>query len=440
MVGGAGNDVYIVDVATDVATEGASAGTDEVRTALASYTLGTNLENLTYTGVSAFTGTGNTLDNVITGGSGADSLSGGTGNDTMIGGAGNDTMVGAAGNDVYYVDQTGDVVTEGASAGTDEVRTTLASYTLGTNVENLNYVGTGNFTGTGNTDANIITGGIGNDTLSGGTGSDTMIGGAGNDVYIVDVSTDVVTENPNGGIDEVRTALTTYTVGNNIENLTFTGTVAFTGTGNGLNNLITGSSGADTLNGGAGDDTLSGGTGADRLVGSTGNDVYIVDSASDVVVESAGEGIDEVRTSLTSFTLGTELENLTFTGTASTGTGNTLDNFMTGGSGNDTLSGGGGNDFLRGLAGNDSLSGGAGNDSFVFNLGFGKDTITDFTAGAGVADVIEFHDSMFANFAAVQATSTQIGADVQITLDASTSILLKSIMLANLVQDDFRFL
>jgi serralysin len=177
------------------------------------------------------------------------------------------------------------------------------------------------------------------------------------------------------------------------------------------------------------------------MVGSTGNDVYIVDSAGDVVVENAGEGTDEVRTSLTSFTLGTNMENLSFTGTAaSTGTGNALDNFMTGGSGNDTLSGGSGNDFLRGLAGNDNLSGGAGNDSFVFNLGFGKDTITDFTAGAGVADVIEFHDNMFANFAAVHAASTQVGADVQITIDVSTSILLKSIMLANLVQDDFRFL
>jgi Ca2+-binding RTX toxin-like protein len=441
LVGGAGNDVYIVDVSTDVITEGTSAGTDEVRTALASYTLGTNVENLAYTGASAFTGTGNTLDNVITGGNGADSLSGGSGNDTMIGGAGNDTMVGAVGNDVYYVDQTGDVVTEAASAGTDEVRTTLASYTLGTNLENLAYVGTGNFTGTGNTVANIITGGIGNDTLSGGTGNDTMIGGAGNDVYIVDVAADVMTENPNEGIDEVRTALTTYTVGNNVENLTFTGTGAFTGTGNTLNNLITAASGADTLNGGAGDDTLSGGTGADRMVGGTGNDVYIVDSASDVVVESAGEGVDEVRTSLSSFTLGTDVDNLTFTGTAAaTGTGNTLDNFMTGGSGADTLGGGGGNDFLRGLAGNDSLSGGVGNDTFVFNVGFGKDTITDFTAGAGVADVIEFHDSMFANFAAVQAASTQVGADVQITIDAATSILLKSITLANLVQDDFRFL
>ena len=532
LVGGSGNDVYVVDVSTDVVTEAASAGTDEVRTALASYTLGSNLENLTYTGASAFNGTGNTLDNVITGGNGADSLSGGTGNDTMIGAGGNDTMVGAAGNDVYYVDQTGDVVTEAASSGTDEVRTTLASYTLATNLENLTYVGTGNFSGTGNTVANVLTGGIGNDSLNGGTGIDTMIGGAGNDVYTVDVATDIVTENASEGTDEVRTALTSYTLGANLENLTFTGTVAFTGTGNTLNNLITGSSGADTLSGAAGDDTLSGGTGADRMTGSTGNDVYIVDSASDVVMENAGEGTDEVRTSLTSYTVGTNVENLTFTGTAaftgngntlnnlitgssgadtlsgaagddtlsggvggdrmtggigndvyivdsssdvvvenasegtdevrvtlnaytlgtnvenltftgssaSTGTGNTLDNVLTGGIGGDTLSGGTGNDWLRGLGGNDSLSGGIGNDTFVFDTGFGNDTITDFTAGSGVGDVLEFHNNLFANLAAVQSASTQVGADVQITIDAATSILLKNVTLANLVADDFRFL
>src|SRR5262249_40933299 len=157
------------------------------------------------------------------------------------------------------------------------------------------------------------------------TGTDTMIGGAGNDVYTVDVSTDVVTENANEGTDEVRTALATYTLGNNVENLTFTGTAAFTGTGNTLNNVITGASTADTLSGGAGDDTLNGGTGADRMTGGTGNDIFIIDSSSDIVTENASEGTDEVRTSLTTFTLGSNVENLTFTGMAAfTGTGNTL--------------------------------------------------------------------------------------------------------------------
>ena len=78
------------------------------------------------------------------------------------------------------------MVTEGSDGGTDEVRTSLASYTLGANVENLRYTGTGDFTGTGNTLANTLTGGAGNDLLDGGSGIDTMIGGAGNDVYVVE--------------------------------------------------------------------------------------------------------------------------------------------------------------------------------------------------------------------------------------------------------------
>src|SRR5213078_3305109 len=144
----------------------------------------------------------------------------------------------------------------------------------------------------------------------------------------------------NEGIDEVRTALASFTLGANIENLTFTGTGAFAGTGNALNNVITGGAGNDTLTGGAGDDTLNGGAGSDTMAGGAGNDVYIVDVATDVVTENANEGTDEVRTALASYTLGTNVENLTYTGAAAfTGTGNTLDNVITGGAGTDNLSG-----------------------------------------------------------------------------------------------------
>ncbi|MGO7309912.1 protease, partial [Rhizobium ruizarguesonis] len=73
-------------------------------------------------------------------------------------------------------------------AGTDEIRTALAAYSIAAlvNVENLTYTGSANFTGTGNVLDNTITGGIGNDTLNGGGGADTLIGGAGDDTYIVD--------------------------------------------------------------------------------------------------------------------------------------------------------------------------------------------------------------------------------------------------------------
>ncbi|MGO6841538.1 calcium-binding protein, partial [Rhizobium ruizarguesonis] len=92
---------------------------------------------------------------------------------------------------------------------TDTVRTNLASYTLGANVENLTYNGTGAFAGTGNGLVNTIRGAAGADTLDGKAGADTLIGGAGNDTYIVDIA-DVITEGVNEGTDLIRTALSSY--------------------------------------------------------------------------------------------------------------------------------------------------------------------------------------------------------------------------------------
>ncbi|MDC7747220.1 calcium-binding protein, partial [Rhizobium binxianense] len=199
------------------------------------------------------------------------------GNDTLNGGAGADTLIGGAGSDIYIVDNAGDSVAEAADGGSDTVRTTLASYTLGSDVENLTYLGTGTFAGTGNALANTISGAAGADILDGKAGADSLIGGAGNDTYIVDDLADVVTEGLNAGTDLIRTALSSYTLGSNVENLIFTGTGDFSGTGNSLANVITGGAGNDLLDGGAGNDMLNGGA---------GNDIYVVDSASDVVIEA----------------------------------------------------------------------------------------------------------------------------------------------------------
>ncbi len=391
LVGGAGNDSYVVDNAGDVLVEQAGEGTDLVRTTLTSWTLGNNLENLTYFGAGNFVGTGNGLDNVITGGSGNDTLTGNAGNDTLNGGLGADTMIGGAGDDTYTVDNAADIVVEALGGGSDLVRTSLASYTLAATLENLSYTGTGNFTGVGNGLANTIVGGVGNDFLNGGGGSDLLVGGAGNDSYVVDNVADVLVEQTGAGTDLVRTTLTSWALGANLENLTYFGAGNFVGTGNGLNNVITSGSGNDVLNGGAGADTMTGGA---------GNDTYVVDNAGDTITEVAGGGTDLVQTSLASYTLGATLENLSFTGTGNfTGVGNGLANTIVGGAGNDFLNGGGGIDQLVGGSGNDSYVVDNAGDVLVELAGGGTDlvrtTLTSWTLGNNLEDLRYFGAANF---------------------------------------------
>ena len=252
--------------------------------------------------------------------------------------------------------------------------------------------GTSNISGTGNTaGGDMLTGNSGNNTLTDSGPAalgDTMVGGMGNDTYVVSNPNDVITENTGEGTDTVQSSID-YTLGANVENLVLTGT-ALKGTGN--------AAGGNKITGNAGDNTLSdGGSGLaapDTLVGGAGNDTYLVSNASDVVTEAAGAGTDTVIASLISaYTLPANVENLTFIGgTNFSGTGNGLDNVITGGSGNDTLSGGAGNDTLIGGPGADQLTGGAGNDDFVFNAGDASgDLITDFTVNGTQTDHIDFY-------------------------------------------------
>lgn len=288
--GDLGDDHYEVDNIGDQVIENDGGGNDTIYT-LVSYTLPDNVENLVVLSLANPTATGNSLDNIILGNDGDDSLvglvgddtlTGGSGNDLLNGGVGADLLTGGSGNDIYIVDDLGDQVVEARQGGTDEVRTTLTAYLLDANVENLSFRGDGDFVGTGNSLANRLTGGAGNDTLDGGAGNDTLIGGAGNDTYIVDTRSDVVTESRNGGTDTVLAGVSRYDLGAEVENLTYTGTEGFTGNGNALNNVITGNVGNDRLNGGGGGDTLIGGLGNDTLIGGSGVDVLTGGEGNDL--------------------------------------------------------------------------------------------------------------------------------------------------------------
>jgi Ca2+-binding RTX toxin-like protein len=395
MRGGTGDDVYVVDATADSVTENASEGTDTVRASV-TWTLGANVEHLVLTGTTAINGTGNALNNDLYGNSAANTLAGG------------------AGNDRYYVGA-GDTVTESSNAGTDTVFSTT-TWTLGTNVEHLTLIGTAAINGTGNALANTLTGNDAANALNGGTGADTMIGGLGDDTYTVDNAGDVVTELADQGVDRVSASIA-YTLGNNVENLTLTGTSGLSGTGNTLDNVIVGNSGANTLNGGAGNDRLDGGTGSDTMNGGTGNDTYVVNATGDIVNESADEGTDTVE-SLVTRTLGANQENLTLTGTSAiSGTGNALDNVLTGNSAANTLTGGEGNDTYVGSAGNDTLNdtSTSSNEVYRWGVGQGNDTITD----AGGNDRIEIG----AGVTASQVILTRSTNDLRITLTGVSDVL-----------------
>jgi len=335
---------------------------------------------------------GNNGNDILNGGAGTDTLNGGAGADTLIGEAGNDTlnggvgadaMSGGAGNDTYVVDDVGDAVTELAGQGTDIVQTTLNAYALGNNVENVTFTGAGAFTGTGNALANRIQSNGGNDILDGGAGVDTMLGGAGDDIYIVDNANDVVTEAGGAGTDTVHASVTD-TLAANVENLVLTGGANIGGTGNGLANVMTGNGGANALNGAGGNDTIHGGGGADSITGGAGNDT------------------------------------------------------MYGGEGNDTLIGEGGVDTFVGGAGNDMLVGGAGNDFFVFETGFGNDTITTFDAAPGGGqDLLDIRGTgVTALTFGAAVVIQQSGANTLVTIGADT-ITLVGVNSAAVTQADF---
>jgi serralysin len=377
LAGLGGNDIYIIDTLGE-AVEGSNAGVDEIRTSFASFTLGTNFENLTGLGASGQTLTGNGVANVITGTAFDDFIDGGIGADTMIGGAGDDH---------FTVDNAGDLIVELAGGGSDTV-VTSSSYVLGAEIEKLTLLGSAAINGTGNAVDNLITGNGSGNILDGGAGADILDGGLGNDIYIIDALDQIV---DSGGIDEVRVSAASYTLVSGMENLT--GLSA-------LGQSLTGNSGANVVTGAGGNDLIDGGTGADTLRGGLGDDIYLVDLSSDNVVELAGEGNDEVRTSIFIYTLGANIER--FTALSAGGqwfTGNGLDNVLTGNAGADRLDGGIGNDILIGGLGDDLYTVDA-LDIVVELAGEGIDSVMTSAAAYTLAANVE---SLFAMTSAGQS-------------------------------------
>ncbi|MET0436527.1 MAG: peroxidase family protein, partial [Devosia sp.] len=401
--GGAGNDTYVFNVGdgNDVIQE--TSGTDRIV-----------IGAMTLTGLNAFSTTGNDLalqfngqsvtvtDHFDTTGEAVEAIN--------LDGA---TYEGYAfdGDYALSTDDNGDRT---ANAG---VNTLLAGSAAGDDLigadgDDLLFGHDGNDSLFGDTGDDLLVGGSGNDDLDGGTGADTMVGGIGDDTYIVDDVDDVVVEALAGGVDEVRTDLATYTLGANVEDLTYTGAGTFIGIGNELANVI------------------EGGAGVDTLTGLGGNDTYLV-TAGDVVVEAENGGTDTI-VSAASYTLGANIENLSFSGNADgvNGTGNALNNVITGnggtnqlfgGGGNDTINGGDDADFIDGGTGDDILHGGAGNDTDILIGGDGNDII-HLAANSGINndgnDIVRYTAANFGDDVINGFDANPAGGQDQIDLSA----------------------
>jgi Ca2+-binding RTX toxin-like protein len=428
---------------------------------------------------------GNAGNDTLTGGAGNDSVNGGAGNDRLVAviGDGNDAYNGGTDIDTYDLSATtaGAVVTATSSTSAQTGTDTL------TNVESI--IGSqGNDSITVNGGVNVIdgqggndtinagggndsvSGGAGNDTLTGGTGDDILSGGIGNDTFNYLFGDGADTVDGGAGSDTLSivgtaaantldvifngasitgfelgtvTAVETITadLAGGADRLSYTGSTAdvavnlAAGTASGFASIA----GIENVTGGSGNDTLSGAGNAavNNLAGGAGNDTYFADNG-DTITEAAGEGIDQVFTSSTNFTLAANVENLTFTGAGNfTGTGNGSGNVITGAGGTDVLSGAGGddtlngnggvdsldggagNDILNGGAGNDVMNGGTGNDIFLFAPGFGNDVISGFDANpTGGQDLLDLSalGVTAANFAD-SVTITDLGANTLVAID-----------------------
>jgi Ca2+-binding RTX toxin-like protein len=257
MNGGDGNDLYFVDNASDVITDAAGGGIDEVRTSV-SYTLaGTSeIEKITAIGDGAINLTGNAIAQTITGNAAANVLAGLGGNDTLTGGAGNDTFLfnAGGGKDVITDFETGDILkVDGYTSAQSITQSGSDVVIVLTSADQITLQ---------NTDVATVQAGIQFDTgTGGGTG-----GGGGTP----------------GGPSEGDDTLTGTTRGDTINGL-------------GGNDTILGLAGSDKLLGGDGNDVLRGGAGADTLTGGAGADLFVFEAGgnNDKVTDFVS-GVDKI--------------------------------------------------------------------------------------------------------------------------------------------------
>lgn len=256
------------------------------------------IETVGTSGNDSFVGIyGGTINNILDGREGDDSISSYTGDDTFYFSPGTDTIQDTGGTDTLAF-HTGVEFEDLSFAVTSTYNLTVTQDSTGDNttiygqvdtiyyaddhVENLvmddgfhlnlddysnwqSVSGTYSAANTGETDI----GSSGADAITGGTGDDAIVGMAGND-----------TLHGGDGADQLR--------GGDGNDALY---------GDAGNDVLWGNAGADTLSGGTGNDTLSGGDGADSLTGGSGADTFVFrqgETGSDTISDFSTTGGDKI--------------------------------------------------------------------------------------------------------------------------------------------------
>jgi hypothetical protein len=364
-------------------------------------------------------------DDQIAGDADNDNLQGGAGNDTLTGGLGYDYLQGGAGNDRY------------AFSRGDGVDTVFDDYRYTQTIETQLWVESGYWYsdgkgGGGWVDTSHYETQYSYQNVHGDGGSDTLVFGVGisaADIAVLVSGNDLIVgvrdrANPNAPFAQLADMITLkdwFDPLDRIETFRFAD-----GTTWNVSNMVFG---------GAGNDTLAGGAAADVFVGKAGNDTYVMNHAGDVVLENASEGTDTVQTSLVSYALTANVENLL--GAATTGqtlSGNAANNVITGNAGNDILNGGGGNDTLDGGAGGDTTVFSGNFADYLINYDYAtqKFVVTDQRSGSpdGIdtisnVDFLRFADATFGSVSLAVNRAPQISLPLGASVQAAPSQILQ---------------
>src|SRR5262249_53493765 len=248
-------------------------------------------------------GTGNALDNIISGNNGNNVLSGLTGNDILLGQGGDDLVLGGAGNDTLQAGPGGDTLVGGIGSDTFRFVSSSPMGPASDVIFDFNGLPGGDlldvsqllvgFVPGVSTISSFLVATVGNGNTYIAVDVDGGVGGA--DFVDMAVLEGVVTDIPallaNGSI---------VGVGDTFQPTPFPGTSgsdSYTGTSG--SDLMFGLAGNDSLSGGGRSDTLDGGVGADTLAGGNGSDTYVLDSSKDVIQETGTDLDDRVVAAFT---------------------------------------------------------------------------------------------------------------------------------------------